>query len=201
MHLAEPSPSSSRAHSRSAWHTVAWSRPIAGKPLYPCHASVWAITIGQVARRTTFSKVAPSVCSATVSRTCPLARRKTPRTGGRSLSQLPCPRAVLALRRGGSRGSRCGTPFFPRVLKGLVGLQNLVVQREPVPAPEGRVLESTSQVRQFRAVAADFAGQWGGGDALGDAAKDQDQFAGPPLGAVQGRTGKALNPRLHWPPR
>jgi hypothetical protein len=42
------------------------------------------------------------------------------------------------------------------------------------------------QVQEFRAVTIQFAGQLGGGDALGEAADDQDQFPGPALDAVQG---------------
>ena len=48
------------------------------------------------------------------------------------------------------------------------------------------------QVQEFRAVAAQLAGQWSGGDALGEAADDQDQFAGTALDAVQGRAGKGV---------
>jgi hypothetical protein len=36
-----------------------------------------------------------------------------PRMGGRSLSSVPCPLNLLARRRGGSSGSRCGSPFSP----------------------------------------------------------------------------------------
>jgi hypothetical protein len=86
----------------------------------------------------------------------------------------------------------CGTPFFPRILVGLVGLQHRVIQRHDVAVAEGEILESVPQVQEFRAVAAQFAGQLGGGDALGEAAEDQDQFAGPALGAVQGRAGEGV---------
>jgi hypothetical protein len=48
------------------------------------------------------------------------------------------------------------------------------------------------QVQQFRAVAVQLAGQLGGGDALGEAADDQDQFPGSPLDAVQGRAGEGV---------
>src|SRR5437764_15441723 len=136
-----PSPSSSRAHSRSAWQTVARRRPVPGRPLYPCHSSVLTTAIGQVARLTTRCNVSPSDRSVTVSRRVPLSRPTTPQTGGRSLSQVPWPRTLFARRRGGSSGSLCGTPFFPRVLVGLVGLQHLIIQRHPVPVPEGQVLQ------------------------------------------------------------
>jgi hypothetical protein len=57
---------------------------------------------------------------------------------------------------------------------------------------EGEILEPVPQVQEFRAVAAQLAGQLGGGDALGEAADDQDQFPGPALDAVQGRAGKGV---------
>src|SRR5438128_7710959 len=53
-------------------------------------------------------------------RTLPVSRPSVPTIGGRSLSYVPCPRALLARRRGGSVGSRCGSLFFPRVLVQLV---------------------------------------------------------------------------------
>jgi hypothetical protein len=48
------------------------------------------------------------------------------------------------------------------------------------------------QIQELRTVAVQFAGQSGGGDALGEAADDQDQFAGPTLGAVKGRAGEDI---------
>src|SRR3954454_9014969 len=171
-----PSPSSSRAHSRSAWHTVDRDRLIPGPPFYPCPSSVLTATIGQVARLTTRCNVSPSDHSVTVSRSVPLSRPTTPHTGGRSSSQVPWPRALFARRRGGSSGSRCGTPFFPRILVGLVGLQHLVIQRHPVAVPEGQVLEPVPQVQQLRAVALQLPGQLGGGDTLCEPADDQHEF-------------------------
>src|SRR3954451_12529340 len=185
-----PSPSSSRAHSPAVWQTVACDRPIAGSPLYPHHSSVKTLAIGQVARITTPRSVSPSVCSATVSRTFPPSRPTTPQTGGRAFSQVPCPRALLPRRRGGSSGSVCGTPFFPRILVRLVRLHGPVVQRHPVPVVEGQAPEPVSQPQQLRPIAAQLAGQLGGGHALGEPAEDQDPLPGPPLGAVQGRPGE-----------
>lgn len=46
------------------------------------------------------------------------------------------------------------------------------------------------QVQQLRAVAVQLAGQLGGGDSLGEAAYDQDQFPGPALIALQRRGGE-----------
>jgi hypothetical protein len=48
------------------------------------------------------------------------------------------------------------------------------------------------QVQEFRTVTVQFAGQLGGRDPLGEAADDQDQLAGPALGAVQGRAGEGV---------
>jgi hypothetical protein len=148
--------------------------------------------MGQLARRTTVSNVSPSDRSVTLRRISPLSRPTAPQTGGRSFSQVPGPGRASARRRGGSSGSRCGTPFFPRILGGLVGLQHRVIQRHDVAVADGPILEAVPQVQQSRAVASPLAGQSGGGDALGDAAEDQDQFAGPALDAVQGRAGEAV---------
>jgi hypothetical protein len=150
------------------------------------------VTIGQLARRTTVSNVSPSDRSVTVKRIAPLSRPTTPQTGGRSFSQVPCPGRALARRRGGSSGSTCGTPFFPRILVGLVGLQHRILQRHDVAVAEGEILEPVPQVQQLRAVAAQLAGQSGGGDPLGEAADDQDQLVGPALDAVQGGPGEGV---------
>jgi hypothetical protein len=87
-------------------------------------------------------------------------------------------------------------PFFPRILVGLVGLQDLVVQRHPVAIPKGQVLESVPQVQQLGAVAIQLPRQLGGGDALGKTADDQYQLAGPPLEAMQGRAGEGVEDPL-----
>src|SRR5258708_19935496 len=60
-------------------------------------------------------------------RTLPLSRPAVPTIGGRSLSYVPCPRCLLARRRGGSAGSRCGSPFFPRILIHLIRFCLLIV--------------------------------------------------------------------------
>jgi hypothetical protein len=87
-------------------------------------------------------------------------------------------------------------PFFPRILVGLVGLQDLVVQRHQVAIPKGQILESVPQVQQLGAVATQLTRQLGGGDALGKAADDQYQLAGPPLEAMQGRAGEGVEDPL-----
>jgi hypothetical protein len=86
----------------------------------------------------------------------------------------------------------CGPPFFPRIPVGLVGHQHRVIQRHDVAVAEGEILEAVPQVQEFRAVAVQFAGQSGGGDPLGEAAEDQDQFPGPALDALQGGPGEGV---------
>jgi hypothetical protein len=86
----------------------------------------------------------------------------------------------------------CGTPFFPRVLVHLVGFSHRVVQAGPVPEEPGGVLGPVAQGEQFLAVAAQLAGQPGGGDALGEAAEDQHQLDDRPPGALQGRAGQGV---------
>jgi hypothetical protein len=90
-------------------------------------------------------------------------------------------------------------PFFPRILVRLVRLHGPVVQRHPVPVVVGQSLEPVSQPQQLRAIAAQLAGQLGGGHALGEAAEDQDQLPGPPLGAVQGRPREGVEDPLAVP--
>jgi len=41
------------------------------------------------------------------------------------------------------------SPFFPRILVGLVGLQHLVIQWHPVAVPEGHVLQPVPQVQKL----------------------------------------------------
>src|SRR5712692_403235 len=53
-------------------------------------------------------------------RTLPVSRPTVPTIGGRSLAYVPWPWALLARRRGGSAGSRCGSLFSPRVLIQLI---------------------------------------------------------------------------------
>src|SRR5262245_14638730 len=187
-----PSPSSSRAHSPARWRAVVRYRPISGNPLYPHHSSVLTVPIGQLARRTTASSASPSDRSVTVSRIRPLSRPTAPQTGGRSFAQVPCPGRASARRRGGSSGSRCGTPLFPPILVGLVGLQHPALQRHDVPIAGGRVLEPVPQLQQLRAIAVQLAGQLRRGDALGEATNDQGQLPGSPLGAVQDRPGEGV---------
>ena len=134
-----PSPSSSRAHSPAAWQTTFRAQPVSAIRSYPRQSSVLTTAGGSAAPRTTPLSVSPSECSVTVSRTAPLWRPTTPQIGGRSLSQVPWPGARFPRRRGGSSGSRCGTPFFPRILVHLVGLHHLVVSRTRQETPHLRV--------------------------------------------------------------
>jgi hypothetical protein len=47
-----------------------------------------------------------------------------------------------------------------------------------------------AELEQFRSAAPQLAGKLGGGDALGDAAEDQDQLDRPPLGPLEGGLGE-----------
>jgi hypothetical protein len=108
------------------------------------------------------------------------------------VAKVPWPRRRLARRRGGSAGSVCGRPFFPRVLVQLVGLGARIAQGVAVDPHPGLLLEAVPQVQQLHPVAAQFAGQLGGGDALGDAAEDQQDLRGPALRALQDRPGPGV---------
>jgi hypothetical protein len=173
MHLADASPSSSRAHSPSAWHTADRGRCIAGRPSYAAHSSVFTCVVGSVARLTTRSSVGPSEFPTTVSLTAPLSRPATPQTGGRSLAYVPWPRRLFARRRGGSPGSRCGSPFFPRVLVRLIRLDVGVLQGVEVAESVGQVLELVAEPQELEPVAPQLAGQPCRRRALGEAAEDQ----------------------------
>ena len=105
---------------------------------------------------------------------------------------MPWPRRLLARRRGGSSGSACGIPFFPRVLVHLVGLDHVVAQRVAVQADPGALLEPVPQGQQLLAVAAQLAGQLRRGGALGDAAEDQQELRGAALGPLQGGPGEGV---------
>src|SRR5262249_19305152 len=109
--------------------------------------------------------------SITSSRTSPDSRPTTPAIGGRALSDVPWPPRLLARRRGGSSGSACGMPFFPRVLVHLVGLDHGVVQRVAVQADSGALLEPVPQGQQFLAIAGQLAGHLRRGGALSDPAE------------------------------
>ena len=83
-------------------------------------------------------------------------------------------------------------PFFPRVLVHLVGLDRLIVQRERVGGLQRLALEPVAQLQQMLAVPVQFAGQPGGGLALGDAPEDQQGLGGRPVGLVEGRPGEGV---------
>src|SRR5262249_9534790 len=172
-----PSPSSSRANSPRLWFTVACPRPRRLSGLYPFQSSVYTLAPGTVAGRTVASTNSADVLRRpTRNHTRPLARPTTPGTGGRSVSHVPWPLAWLARRRGGSSGSVCGAPFFPRVLVHLVGLGPVVGQRRVVGGIERPRLNLMSQIQQVLATNFDLAGELGGGHPLGDPAEDQEDL-------------------------
>src|SRR3954464_9846502 len=123
--------------------------------------------------------------SITPRRTSPDSRPTTPAIGGRSVSKVPWPRRLLARRRGGSSGSSCGTPFFPRVLVHLVGLAHAVSQRVAVQPDPGALLEPVPEDQQLLAIAAQLARQLRRGGASGDPAEDHHESRGATMGPVQ----------------
>jgi hypothetical protein len=108
------------------------------------------------------------------------------------LAKVPWPRRRLARRRGGSAGSRCGIPFFPRVLVHLVGLGHGVVQRVAVQPQPRVLLEAVPQLQQVLAVAAQLAGHPGRGLARGDAVEDQQQLGGAAMRPLQDGPGPGV---------
>src|SRR5262249_39350924 len=92
-----PSPSSSRAHSPAPWQTEDRGCPVSASRSYPRQSSVCTRPGGSLASRTTRLSVPESACRSTDIRSRPLSRPTTPQTGGRSLSQLPWPRALFAV--------------------------------------------------------------------------------------------------------
>jgi hypothetical protein len=125
----------------------------------------------------------------TRSQSRPLPRPTTPGTGGRSVSQVPCPRRWLPRRLGGSLGAGCGTPFFPRVLVHLVGLGGGVQQRGAVGAGQRAGLDLVPQFQQVRPAQPQLARELGGGHPLGDPAQDQEDRRRGLVGPLPGRAG------------
>jgi hypothetical protein len=79
----------------------------------------------------------------------------------------------------------CGTPFFPRVLIHLIGLDRRVVHGERVGGEQGLLLELVPQPQQVLPVSVQLAGQLRGGDALGDAPKDEKDLRGSAVGLLE----------------
>jgi len=91
----------------------------------------------------------------------------------------------LARRRGGSPGSSCGIPFFPRVLVHLVGLDDGIVQRVAGELESGTLLEPVPQGQELHAIAAQLARQLRRRRALGDPAEDHQELRGAATGPLQ----------------
>jgi hypothetical protein len=102
------------------------------------------------------------------------------------VSKVPWPLRLWARRRGGSSGSSCGIPFFPRVLVHLVGLHHSIVQRVAVEVESGTLLEAVPQGQQFLAIAAQLARHQRRGGALSDPAQDHQELRGTAMGPLQG---------------
>ncbi len=79
----------------------------------------------------------------------------------------------MALRRGGSAGSRCGSPFFPRVLKHFVGL-GFVIGQGGFWLKQGRVvLKLLPNVMDRRSAQIQLPGHLGGAFSLNGPAQQQ----------------------------
>jgi hypothetical protein len=108
------------------------------------------------------------------------------------LAKVPWPRLRFARRRGGSSGSSCRIPFFPRILVHLIGLDHGVAQRVAIQPPPRLFLEAVPELEQVLAVAAQLAGHLGGGLAVGDTPEDQEDLRGRAMGPLQGGPGPGV---------
>ena len=106
------------------------------------------------------------------------------------MSQVPWPLAWFARRRGGSSGSVCGTPFFPRVLVHLVGLGLIVRQRRAVRGGQGAGLDDVPQPQRMLAADPHLMGEFRGRHPLRDAPEDQEDLAGAEVCTLPGGAGK-----------
>ena len=121
---------------------------------------------GAVTRSTTGS-IASSVLRYVCRRnTCPDSRPITPRIGGRSLSNVPCPLNLLPRRRGGSSGSGCGRPFSPAFWYISSASTTRSRRAEGGKAFEGHALNAVSELEQVPSAQAQFLRQMERGDAL-----------------------------------
>src|SRR5262249_26389827 len=160
-----------------------WTRPCRWPMrLEPLHSSVLTVVPSRHALSTTSSSSTMLAVSMTSSRTSSDSRPTTPAIGGRSVSKVPWPRRLWARRRGGSSGSSCGTPSFPRILIHLVGLDHGVAQRVAAQADAGALLEPVPQAQQLLAIAAQLAGHLRRGGALSDPAEDHQELRGAAMG-------------------
>ncbi|QJX00348.1 hypothetical protein FTUN_7976 [Frigoriglobus tundricola] len=187
-----PSPSSSRAHSRwpGVWFTVACPRPSADSRAYPDHSSVYTVAPSSVCSVTNAIRVSWSVRSTTSRTMAPVSRLTTPTTGGRSLAKFPCPRRLLARRRGGSSGFGCRTPFFPRILEHLVRFGLRAGDRADLRGgSRGAFLEPVPQIQQVHPIAPQFSRQLSGRGSLREPAEDQNPLGRGPTGAVERGSG------------
>ena len=98
--------------------------------------------------------------------------------------------ARFARRLGGSSGSVCGIPFFPRILVQLVGLGPVVRQGRAVGGGQRTGLDRVPQPEQMLAADPQLAGEFRGGHPLGDAAEDQEDLGGAEMGPLPGGVGE-----------
>lgn len=98
----------------------------------------------------------------------------------------------LARRRGGSSGSACRWPFFPRVLIHLVGFGGAVSQHREIQRLLCVALQRVSQLQKMHRAGMLFPRQLRGGRSLRDPSQNQQQLARPPMRAVENRAGEGV---------
>src|ERR1700733_8674171 len=189
-----PSASRSLAHTRApgVWQTLTRVRPEFSTRLYPLHSSVLTVAFGALKSSTWGCKSTMRLEARTCSRACPVSRPKAPTTGGRSLSQVPCPRTLFPRRRGGSAGSRWGTPFFPRILVHLIHFHHRVGQRGSRRSILSVGLNAVTQIQQMRAVSSQFSGQVCGALPLRKALQNSDDLRARSVRTVPDGAGKGI---------
>jgi hypothetical protein len=102
------------------------------------------------------------------------------------LAKFPCPRCLLARRRGGSSGFGCRTPFFPRVLEHLVRFGRRPGDRTEAGGRfRGQLLEPVPEVQQVHPVAPEFPGQLRRRGSLCDPAEDQHPLGRRASGSLE----------------
>ena len=189
-----PSPSSSRAHSRrpGLWQTAFLTRWCSGRWAYASHSSVLMTAPATVAAKTLGSNSCRVLCLTTSMRTWPVSRPTTPRTGGRSFSQVPWPRTLLARRRGGSAGLSCHFPFFPRVLIHLVAFNHSVRQSRFRTRLAGQGLHLMTPDQQPATVCFQLTCQLGRRRTQGNSSKQLDDLDHAELGPLPDRSPEGV---------
>jgi hypothetical protein len=86
----------------------------------------------------------------------------------------------------------CFSPFFPRILIHLIGLDHAIDQRRAPQARLGVALQLVSQFQQMPATAFELPGQLRRARALRHAAQDQHPFTTRAMRLLQQRSGEGV---------